>query len=161
MFRFLKCCILLSFIFLLSSCTVDKDTNEIPESSKSTPRQETDLKKEYAAYNEAVRHFEISDTEAMLRKGNTELKFIYFGRPSCPYCRKFAPILKNLAEKNGKKIYYIDTDLYKDSKVVNNFLDKYSIDEVPTLIYINNDKVISKYKYDSDMSLENFLKKVG
>lgn len=73
---------------------------------------------------------------------STNDKLIYFGRPTCMYCRKrIIENGKNIADSNFK-IFYIDTDLIpKDEK---NILEDCGISEVPSFIQLTGNGNFTK-----------------
>lgn len=62
---------------------------------------------------------------------------IYCGQDSCSACRVFTPLVVEVAEEMNLDIYYLDVDLISSQKE----LEKYQIQETPTLIVINSGDV--------------------
>lgn len=74
---------------------------------------------------------------------NKETFVLYFGRKTCPHCRKFSPILREFNILYGNKLNYYDIespDLDKDAKV---FLSKLQIPGVPAVLYVKEGKVVN------------------
>lgn len=74
---------------------------------------------------------------------NKETFVLYFGRKTCPHCRKFSPILREFNILYGNKLNYYDiesADLDKDAKV---FLSKLQIPGVPAVLYVKEGKVVN------------------
>lgn len=63
---------------------------------------------------------------------------VYFGRPTCPICTEFSPILESVLKSENKKIYYFDTDEWRDKKGYETILKLYEINNIPTLIKIHD-----------------------
>ncbi|NSM83231.1 hypothetical protein HRD78_13105 [Enterococcus faecalis] len=88
----------------------------------------------------------VSSQELLVNKGN-EGKFIYFGRKTCKYCRKFVSKLKNVFEQKNIELNYLDTvSLFEDSK--KEILNKYQLTGVPSLIFVNKVNNIMLYNED-------------
>lgn len=81
--------------------------------------------------------FEISAKEVMEALKEEKDMIIYCGQDTCSACRSFSPILEKISNEENKKIYYLDVDLIVNQRE----LEKYQIQETPTLININNGKV--------------------
>lgn len=43
---------------------------------------------------------------------------LYFGQPSCPYCRNAAPVLLQLAAQRGITVSYVATETWRDTYVL-------------------------------------------
>jgi predicted bacteriocin transport accessory protein len=76
--------------------------------------------------------------------------FVYFGRPSCPSCELFKPILEKAARKEGIRIYYFNSDYFRnnalaDEDELQDIFAKYQVIEVPILIRLVNNTVDSSY----------------
>lgn len=66
--------------------------------------------------------------------------YIFIGRPTCPYCRKFSPVIKKLTKKNT--VYYFNTDNHKTNKQLKNIVqNKLQIKTVPYITYVQNGKI--------------------
>lgn len=74
---------------------------------------------------------------------NKETFVLYFGRKTCPHCRKFSSVLREFNILYGNKLNYYDiesVDLDKDAKV---FLSKLKIPGVPAVLYVKEGKVVN------------------
>lgn len=98
-------------------------------------------------------------------------KMVYFGRPTCPSCEVFDPILKEELIKGNKKIYYFNTDEWRENKEFESTLKKYDVNSIPYLVYIKSDGSFEVLDLaDEGIDLENknsiepklreFLKKI-
>lgn len=79
-----------------------------------------------------------------MKKSDNAIYFVYFGRPSCPNCEVFQPRLEKISKEIKQTVYYFNTDEHrqsKDQKSVNDILDLYQIDRVPTLLMIKNGEI--------------------
>lgn len=75
---------------------------------------------------------------------------IYFGRPSCPACEAFEPILKEALKEENAIAYYFDTDFFRTNKLFSEeelqaIFKKYLVSEVPALVEIKNGTVINTF----------------
>lgn len=81
--------------------------------------------------------------------------YIFIGRPTCPYCRKFSPIIRQLSQK--ETVYYFNTDEYKTNKKLKNIVKKtLKIKTVPYITYVHEGKLENGIS-DSSSSLQTVL----
>lgn len=69
--------------------------------------------------------------------------FVYFGRPTCPSCKLFEPILELIAREKGVGVKYFNSDYFrKEAKVADDELmkvfEKYNVVRIPLLAYIKD-----------------------
>ena len=113
-------------------------------------------------YVRTTRHFVELDNERIQEnmKGlKRQLRFVYVGHESCPYCREFAPKLKQASRTTNARIYYIDTENKTDELA--KFAEQYHIDSIPTLLVFKDGQLQETLSNSSDISLndlEEFLK---
>ena len=113
-------------------------------------------------YVQATSHFVQLDNSIIQNDMNTQkkqIRFVYVGRETCPYCREFAPKLKEAAKSINAIIYYIDTENKTDELV--KFAEQYHIDSIPTLLVFKNGELQETLSNSSDISLNDlkeFLK---
>lgn len=72
--------------------------------------------------------------------------YIYFGRPSCPACKRFKPILNLISKERNLKFNYFNSDYFRNEKNVpeNSLMmifQKYNIDSIPHLAYIEDGEI--------------------
>lgn len=65
---------------------------------------------------------------------NKETFYVYVGRPTCPYCRKFEPTLLKAMEDTQIPVFYLNTD-EEELTEINNFVDSQGIETIPHLTY--------------------------
>lgn len=82
-----------------------------------------------------------------------QIRFVYVGRETCPYCREFAPKLKEAAKSINAIIYYIDTENKTDELA--KFAEQYHIDSIPTLLVFKDGQLQETLSNSSDISLNN------
>ena len=88
-----------------------------------------------------------------------QIRFVYVGRETCPYCREFAPKLKEASKSINARIYYIDTENKTDE--LTKFVEQYHIDSIPTLLVFKDGQLQETLSNSSDISLNDlkeFLK---
>ena len=113
-------------------------------------------------YVQATRHFvELDNTRIQenMKSLKRQLRFVYVGRESCPYCREFAPKLRKAARSINATIYYIDTENKTDELA--KFAEQYHIDSIPTLLVFKDGQLQETLSSSSDISLNDlkeFLK---
>ncbi len=113
-------------------------------------------------YVRTTGHFIQLDNSTIQNDMNTQkkqIRFVYVGRETCPYCREFAPKLKEAAKSINAIIYYIDTENKTDELV--KFAEQYHIDSIPTLLVFKNGELQETLSNSSDISLNDlkeFLK---
>ena len=76
---------------------------------------------------------------------------VYVYSPSCPYCKKFNPILIKYLENNSKKIFVLNRDKYEE-QILEITENKFEV--TPSIFTFQNNKVID---YISGLPDENML----
>lgn len=87
---------------------------------------------------------------------------VYFGRPTCPNCEQFLPILKKVLKDKNKKIYYFNTDEWRNNEKFQDILDQYNIKQIPSIIRIKNGNSIEQLDIlneVSDLNDEKYVEK--
>lgn len=122
-------------------------SNEINTTKNSITKEQAIENKKFTKYEKEVENFnKVSSKELLVDKGN-EGKFIYVGRKTCKYCRKFVPKIKNVFEQKNIELNYLDTEsLSEDSK--KQIINKYQLTGVPSLIFINKENKTVLYNED-------------
>lgn len=59
---------------------------------------------------------------------------VFLGRSSCPYCRRFAPKLAQVATDNQKEVYFVDSENAADTAELAAFRENYQLVTVPALL---------------------------
>lgn len=85
----------------------------------------------------------ISANELKDKLNENETFIIYFGRPTCPYCRNLSPVLKEFNERIDESLFYFNTDGEDYDEEMKTFLsDELGISSVPTtLSFVNGEPV--------------------
>ena len=113
-------------------------------------------------YVQATRHFihlDNSTIQNQIDSQKKQIRFVYVGRETCPYCREFAPKLKEAAKSINAIIYYIDTENKTDELA--KFAEQYYIDSIPTLLVFKDGQLQETLSNSSDINLNDlkeFLK---
>lgn len=110
------------------------------DSSNKTNNSSEDVSLEDAGFNE------VSVDEYLSLINEPEKNVILVARPTCGFCEKFTPVLKQASEELGVKINYINTDEFTDDDWTkfNSSLEYLNTEEwgTPlTLIVQNNEAV--------------------
>ena len=104
-------------------------------------------------------HLDNSTIQNQMDSQKKQIRFVYVGRETCPYCREFAPKLKEAAKSINAIIYYIDTENKTDELA--KFAEQYHIDSIPTLLVFKDGQLQETLSNSSDISvndLKEFLK---
>lgn len=109
---------------------------------------------------ERLKNISEIEYEELLKKLDIENDFLlYIGRPDCPDCQNFVPLLKEYIDENEYSgVYYLDIKKFRDAANIENaseqnikFYDdlknKFNIEWVPSMYHIKKDEIISKYEY--------------
>ena len=107
-------------------------------------------------YVQATRHFIELDNSRIqedMKDLKRQLRFVYIGRESCPYCKEFAPKLKQAAKETNSTIYYIDTENKADELA--KFAEQYHIDSIPTILVFKDGQLQKTLTNNSDISLND------
>ena len=107
-------------------------------------------------YVQATRHFVELDNSRIqedMKDLKRQLRFVYIGRETCPYCREFAPKLKQAAKETNSTIYYIDTENKADELA--KFAEQYQINSIPTLLVFKDGQLQETLSNSSDISLND------
>lgn len=122
------------------------------------------FKEEYEALNSSIpmdidesnpiKYVTINDIEQLLTDGTG---VIYFGFPSCPWCRNIIPVLFDVANKNNyKTIYYLNprelkSDTNNYNKLINLLsdyleeLDGNKVLYVPDVYFVKNGTIVGHH----------------
>ncbi len=66
---------------------------------------------------------------------NKDRFFLYTGRGTCPWCKKFMYYLNEIIDEDNIDIYYLDSQDTMIDSDLKSFRDIYNIKYVPSLIY--------------------------
>ncbi|MBC1501876.1 hypothetical protein HB943_14845 [Listeria weihenstephanensis] len=81
-----------------------------------------------------------------------EVKYIYFGRETCDFCKKLTTDLKDTLKKKDVSILYYDTDKHRLDKDFQNVIEKYQLVEVPYLVKMKQGIILDTMKSDGDLN---------
>lgn len=100
---------------------------------------------------------------------NIDTGTIYFGADFCPTCVEFKPILENFCNKNSNSVLYFDLGYLLDNKIIDDgtmdeILENYSIEKIPTLVNIKDFEVDAMITFgyvssDKTASISNQIEK--
>ncbi len=63
-----------------------------------------------------------------------EKLLLFIGQSTCPFCRKFSPKLRAVAEKTSLPIRFLNRGEFTIQRAVDDFMDKYGMETVPALL---------------------------
>lgn len=82
---------------------------------------------------------------------SSETLWIYIGRPSCPDCIAFYPVLLEKVQISNKSILYYNTECKASAKAeMSSFVKKLGIKEIPSVLKIENKQITVYNMLDSD-----------
>lgn len=140
-------------LFFLTACT-DK-VNDVEK-----------FKKEYEALNDNsvvvtidekanINYLEVEEVVDFLEN---KTGIIYFGFPSCPWCRNILPVLIDIAKENNQTIYYFnpkelrgsnDKNFAKIMTILNDYLNSNDDGEkflyVPDVYFVKNGSIVGHH----------------
>lgn len=64
----------------------------------------------------------------------SDVAYLYFGRDTCKYCRKFEPLMNNAIEETGTDVHKYDTDTHKNDQNFQDIIAENEVETVPKLI---------------------------
>jgi len=84
--------------------------------------------------------------EEVLAESSSNAKFVYIGRPTCPFCREFEPILDDTLRELEIGMYYFQTAAarYENEARLLSLLDPLNITGVPIIVFLE-DGLVSDY----------------
>lgn len=89
------------------------------------------------------------------REGLSSEDYILFiGRASCPFCNRFAPKLRAVADHHNLSVNFLDSDDFSDSGI-SILREHYQVPTVPGLLVAKNGQV--KVVCDSSLSEDAIL----
>lgn len=140
----MKYIVLIFLALFVGGCDINKDT----EQERNLPQNSVE-NIDYNEYEKAVERLEEISLEEIERKlSNDESFFLYTGRESCPYCRKFVPKLSNVASEIDTKIYYLDSEDMTEG--LEEFMMLHEIAFVPSFIYFEDNTNLRINSLDSE-----------
>lgn len=134
-----------------STQSVDESTENEPE-----PELETESNSTEPDYS-LLTSLDSQSVIDFINNGKTG--FIYVGRPTCPSCKQFAPILTQFVKEQGTLIYYYDTDVANEDKPLKTeTINLIEVTSVPTFLYIENGVIVDRLgNTNSKSALEAFI----
>ncbi|MDD7732931.1 MAG: thioredoxin family protein [Firmicutes bacterium] len=130
-----------------------KESSSIEESPSSEEDSEEE-KAEKAAYNELVGTYPtITIDQVEEARDKKEDRLIYMGATYCPYCRKFIPLLDEVAKKEGWTLYYMNAEAQGEE--FDRFAEGIQVEYIPAVLVVKEGKVLA---YDTNHFTEPFTK---
>lgn len=124
------------------------------EGESSSEEESEEEKAEKKAYNELVGTYPaITIDQVEEAQEKKEDRLIYMGATYCPYCRKFIPLLDEVAKKEGWTLYYMDAEAQGEE--FDQFAEGLKVEYIPAILLVKEGKVIA---YDTTHFTEPFSK---
>lgn len=85
-----------------------------------------------------------SEMEAILNDDSGVGTFVYIGRPTCPVCVEFQPILERALNDLDQTLTYYEADLARleDQGRASEIFNRLDVAGVPVIVYIENSQVV-------------------
>ncbi|MFS0783499.1 hypothetical protein [Bacillus sp. 1P06AnD] len=153
--------ILLLIIIILSIWMINGDCHQ--GSSDTQEKAKYAFKQEninVVVSNPGLYEINTEDLQQLLEKNS--ISYVYIGRPTCPYCAKFQPILNRFLVGNGRSMPYFNTDNVKDKEqnLYESLVKKLCVTMIPIGLKINKGQLIDRYIDGFDEpGLQNWLRK--
>lgn len=97
--------------------------------------------------NKSVRFKQITEIQEVYE---VDEGYIYFGRPTCPSCKLFEPILRLISRERHIDIKYFNSDYFRKEKKVTDeelmkVFEKYEVARIPLLAYVKEGKLYEAF----------------
>lgn len=88
-----------------------------------------------------------------------EESYIYFGRPSCPDCNDFFPILKEAMKEYSQDVYYYNTDDRLEDKDYEEIIEIFKLVWIPALYEVKDNAITDVFplQFERNPSDEEIL----
>src|SRR5699024_12256913 len=80
------------------------------------------------------------------------ISIVFIGRPTCPYCSKFAPKLHKVSTEHKVQVNFVNSEHPDYTNELKDFREKYGVPTVPGILYADGNDV--KVRCDSSMTEE-------
>ena len=116
--------------------TEDMPTEEVATGailSENPPTENVPIIMSTRDYGDYIHPIGSLDTLLNLTDG-----FVYIGRPTCPSCNRFMPLLTEATTRTGTHVYYLNTDLWSMVPGYDAIRELFDIRSVPRLFIVEN-----------------------
>ncbi len=119
------------------------------EKQESKRQNEQTLKMELIGYEHAVNSFSVvQENELENYAESHEETYTFIGRNTCQWCRSMIVPLKACFEEEGIDAFYVDSTASETNQKLSDFRNRYDIDTVPAVLYIDREGNGSKLPID-------------
>lgn len=120
------------------------DVSTVADSDSQEGQEAPDIStEEYEANVAGLKQVTMADVYHMFDDPNGSYT-LYLGRPTCIYCRKFSPVIKDFNSLSGGQVYYYNTDSTDFSSVAKEFLrSKIGVFVTPTVLHLEKGQIVS------------------
>jgi thiol-disulfide isomerase/thioredoxin len=77
--------------------------------------------------------------------GDEKVSYIYFGRPTCPDCVDFFPILEDVMDELSQIVYYFNTDERRVEDEYEEIMSIFDVVWVPTVFRVENSIILDEF----------------
>ena len=107
-------------------------------------------------FEEIVKNFHsIGVAQASERVKEAEKFILFIGRSTCPYCRRFAPKLAQVASDHQLDVFFLQGDSITDQEAIMTFRNRHNAVTVPALLVAQKGAV--RVICDSSLSPDEIL----
>ena len=124
------------------------DDDDVQTDTNNTAEDESD-NGDNGENNDIARLFYVGNTEMyeIINDRTGEGFFVYVGRPACPHCAAFEPVLEETLEYLDQDLRYYQTDLAalgddESEMTMAEIIGELDVTGVPRILYIENGAVI-------------------
>ncbi|EHI75485.1 putative bacteriocin [Streptococcus criceti] len=120
------------------------DVSTVADSDSQEGQEAPDIStEEYEANVAGLKQVTMADVYHMFDDPNGSYT-LYLGRPTCIYCRKFSPVIKDFNSLSGGQVYYYNIDSTDFSSVAKEFLrSKIGVFVTPTVLHLEKGQIVS------------------
>ncbi|WP_165212839.1 thioredoxin family protein [Streptococcus tangpeifui] len=120
------------------------DVSTVADSDSQEGQEAPDIStEEYEANVAGLKQVTMADVYHMFDDPDGSYT-LYLGRPTCIYCRKFSPVIKDFNSLSGGQVYYYNTDSTDFSSVAKEFLrSKIGVFVTPTVLHLEKGQIVS------------------
>lgn len=113
-------------------------------------------------FEEEVRDFqEITASVAQEMLADGEEKLVFIGRPTCPFCRKYLPKLKQALGEDVQNTYYLNSEQTATDDALSDFRFEVGAKTVPSLVYVGGENIFKNLNADSSNSVEEISQAIN
>ncbi|HFR3985786.1 TPA: conjugal transfer protein TraF, partial [Streptococcus suis] len=99
---------------------------------------------DYHSNVKELKKINFSTLKSIFNNSSEQSFTIYFGRPTCYYCRVFSPTLKEFDQLLDGKLLYYDTSSQDFDSVAQRFIfDELGVPGTPTILHVKHGEILN------------------